>query len=86
MIEHFKFPEGEYAPVPKMTIPSPSVLHFRAGYDAIKPVYPDIDEFFADLAAAYRKAVAAFYDAGCRYLQFDDTVWAYLCSAEQLAQ
>jgi 5-methyltetrahydropteroyltriglutamate--homocysteine methyltransferase len=67
-----------------MTIPSPSVLHFRQGQDAIKPIYPDIDRFFDDLAAAYQKAIRAFYDAGCRYLQLDDTVWAYLCSAEQL--
>ena len=70
----------------KMTIPSPSVLHFRSGYNAIKAVYPDIDRFFDDLGTTYQKAVRAFYDAGCRYLQFDDTVWAYLCSAEQLEQ
>ena len=69
-----------------MTIPSPSVLHFRSGYNAIKHVYPDIDEFFDDLANAYQKAVRAFYDAGCRYLQLDDTVWAYLCSEEQRAE
>jgi 5-methyltetrahydropteroyltriglutamate--homocysteine methyltransferase len=61
------------------------VLHFRQGYNAIKPVYPDIDRFFDDLGAAYRKAIRAFYDIGCRYLQLDDTVWAYLCSEEQLA-
>ena len=69
-----------------MTIPSPSVLHFRLGYNAIKPIYPDIDVFFDDLAATYRQAIRAFYDAGCRYLQLDDTVWAYLCSEEQRAQ
>jgi 5-methyltetrahydropteroyltriglutamate--homocysteine methyltransferase len=85
MLEHFRFLKAHTRVVPKMTIPSPSVLHFRQGYNAIKAVYPDIDAFFADLAAAYRKAVRAFYDAGCRYLQLDDTVWAYLCSAEQLA-
>ena len=39
-----------------------------------------MDSFYADTAEAYRKAVRAFYDAGCRYLQLDDTVWAYLCS------
>jgi 5-methyltetrahydropteroyltriglutamate--homocysteine methyltransferase len=85
MIEHFKFLKANTKLVPKMTIPSPSVLHFRQGYNAIKPVYPDIDEFFDDLAKTYQKAVRAFYDAGCRYLQLDDTVWAYLCSQEQLA-
>src|SRR5690606_3479531 len=55
-------------------------------FDAIKKVYPDIDQFFDDAAAAYGDAIRAFYDAGCRYLQLDDTVWAYLCSDEQLAQ
>src|ERR1700722_4567410 len=47
-------------------------------------VYPDLDVFCQDLAKTYRKPVRAFYDAGCRYLQFDDTVWAYLCSQEEL--
>jgi len=84
MIEHFKFLKAHARVTPKMTIPSPSVLHFRSGRDGIsKAIYPDIDEFFDDLAEAYRKAVRAFADAGCRYLQLDDTVWAYLCSAEQ---
>jgi len=86
MLAHFKYLKAHTGLVPKMTIPSPSVLHFRSGYNAIKAVYPDIDQFFDDLGTAYQKAVRAFYDAGCRYLQFDDTVWAYLCSAEQLAQ
>lgn len=86
MLGHFKFLKDHTQLLPKMTIPSPSVLHFRAGYEKIKPVYPDIDDFFDDLAKAYRKAIRAFYDAGCRYLQLDDTVWAYLCSEEQLAQ
>ena len=68
-----------------MTIPSPAVLHFRGGRKAIsKEVYPDLEEFYADLGKTYRKAVKAFYDAGCRYLQFDDTVWAYLCSQDEL--
>src|SRR5437868_3213585 len=84
MLDHFKFLKAHTKHVPKMTIPSPSVLHFRGGRDAIsKDAYPDLDGFFDDLAKAYRKAVRAFYDAGCRYLQFDDTIWAYLCSADQ---
>jgi 5-methyltetrahydropteroyltriglutamate--homocysteine methyltransferase len=59
-------------------------LHYRGGRAAIsKEAYPDLDLFFDDLAKAYRKAVRAFYDAGCRYLQLDDTVWAYLCSEDQ---
>jgi 5-methyltetrahydropteroyltriglutamate--homocysteine methyltransferase len=68
-----------------MTIPSPAVLHFRGGRKSIsKQVYPDLEPFFEDLGKTYRKAVKAFYDAGCRYLQFDDTVWAYLCSQDEL--
>jgi 5-methyltetrahydropteroyltriglutamate--homocysteine methyltransferase len=70
--------------VPKMTIPSPSVLHFRGGRAAIsREVYLDLDAFYADTAEAYRKAILAFHDAGCRYLQLDDTVWAYLCSEKE---
>ncbi len=85
MIEHFKFLKAHTKATPKMTIPSPSVLHFRGGRQEIShKVYPTLDPFFDDLARAYRKAVRAFYDAGCRYLQFDDTVWAYLCSKEPL--
>ncbi|MGA8158512.1 MAG: cobalamin-independent methionine synthase II family protein [Rhodoplanes sp.] len=85
MIDHFKFLKANTTKTAKMTIPSPSVLHFRGGRREISgAVYPQLDEFFADLGRAYRKAVNAFYDAGCRYLQFDDTVWAYLCSQEQL--
>jgi 5-methyltetrahydropteroyltriglutamate--homocysteine methyltransferase len=84
MLEHFRFLEAHARVQPKMTIPSPSVLHFRSGRSGIsRKIYPDIEEFFDDLAEAYRKAVRAFADAGCRYLQLDDTVWAYLCSAEQ---
>src|SRR5438105_2921768 len=88
MLDHFKFlkKHADTAHVtPKMTIPSPAVLHFRGGRKAIsKQVYPDLEEFYADLGKTYRKAVQAFYDAGCRYLQFDDTVWAYLCSQDEL--
>ena len=86
MLEHFRFLKAHTRLAPKLTIPSPSVLHFRVGTDALKPVYPDIDRFFDDAAATYRQAIRAFYDAGCRYLQLDDTVWAYLCSEEQRAQ
>jgi methionine synthase II (cobalamin-independent) len=87
MLDHFRFLRQHAGVTPKMTIPSPSVLHFRGGRDAVsRRVYPDIEEFFDDLAKAYRKAVRAFADAGCRYLQLDDTVWAYLCSEEQRQQ
>jgi 5-methyltetrahydropteroyltriglutamate--homocysteine methyltransferase len=81
MLEHFKFLKAHAKVMPKMTIPSPNVLHFRIEPGAVaKAVYRDHDAIFDDLCAAYRKAVRAFYDAGCRYLQFDDTAWAYLCS------
>ena len=82
-IDHFKFVKDHTKVTPKMTIPAPSVLHFRGGRKGIsKDVYPDLDAFFDDLAKTYKDAVAAFYKAGCRYLQLDDTVWAYLCSQE----
>jgi 5-methyltetrahydropteroyltriglutamate--homocysteine methyltransferase len=84
MLDHFRFLKSVTKVTPKMTIPSPSVLHFRGGREAIsRDVYPDMDCFYADTAEAYRKAVQAFYDAGCRYLQLDDTVWAYLCSEKE---
>jgi 5-methyltetrahydropteroyltriglutamate--homocysteine methyltransferase len=84
MVDHFRFLKKHARSTPKMTIPSPSVLHFRGGRNGIsREIYPDLDAFFDDLAKAYRKAVQAFADAGCRYLQFDDTVWGYLCSEEQ---
>ncbi|WJY14072.1 cobalamin-independent methionine synthase II family protein [Pectobacteriaceae bacterium CE90] len=73
--------------VAKMTIPSPSVMHFRGGRKAIdSTIYPDLGTYFDDLAQTWRDAIKAFYDAGCRYLQLDDTVWAYLCSDDQKRQ
>jgi 5-methyltetrahydropteroyltriglutamate--homocysteine methyltransferase len=84
MLEHFGFLRDHTEATPKMTIPSPSVLHFRAGRRAVSAdVYPDMDAFYHDLALAYRGAVAAFADAGCRYLQLDEVNLAYLCDAEQ---
>jgi 5-methyltetrahydropteroyltriglutamate--homocysteine methyltransferase len=85
MLGHFKFLKAHTKIVPKMTIPSPTVLHFRLEPGAVsKNAYAHRDAIFDDLGAAYNKAVRAFYDAGCRYLQFDDTAWAYLCSQEEL--
>ena len=85
MLEHFRFLKAHTKVMPKMTSPSPSVLHFRLEPGAVsKDFYPHRDAIFDDLGAAYQKAVRAFYDAGCRYLQFDDTVWAYLCSDVEL--
>lgn len=86
MIEHFRFLKSNVAPTstPKMTIPGPSMLHYRGGKKMINMgVYPNMDDFYADVGAAYNKAVHAFYDAGCRYLQLDDISFAYLCDPEQ---
>jgi 5-methyltetrahydropteroyltriglutamate--homocysteine methyltransferase len=85
MLQHFAFVRDHTSVTPKMCIPSPTVLHFRLAPEALDPaLYPDRDALFADLAAAWRDAVQAFHDAGCRYLQFDDTAWAYLCSEVEL--
>ena len=87
MVEHFQFLQKHAKAVAKMTIPSPSVLHFRGGRHAIDPaIYPDMEEFYADLGSAYNKAVKAFADAGCRYLQLDEVNLAYLCDADQRQQ
>jgi 5-methyltetrahydropteroyltriglutamate--homocysteine methyltransferase len=84
MLEHFKFLKANTKQTPKMTIPSPSMLHYRGGRTAIAPgLYPDMQEYFRDLGAAYAKAVRAFYDAGCRYLQIDDCSFAYFCDPGQ---
>ncbi len=80
MIEHFKFLKRHTRQTPKLTIPSPSSLHFRYGRDAVPAtLYPSMDEFYRDLGECYRKAVRAFADAGCRYLQLDEVNLAYLC-------
>ena len=85
MIEHFKFLKQHTKQTPKMCIPAPSTFHFRLEPNAVsKAAYASRDAIFDDLAVAYQKAIKAFYDAGCRYLQFDDTAWAYLCSQEEL--
>jgi 5-methyltetrahydropteroyltriglutamate--homocysteine methyltransferase len=88
MLEDFRFLKSISGDAtPKMTIPSPSVLHFRGGRkDIDATVYPNLADYFNDLADTWRDAIRAFYDAGCRYLQLDDTVWAYLCSDEQRRQ
>ena len=80
MIAHFKFVAAHTGRMPKITIPAPSALYGRSGRGPIsETVYPDLDEFFDDLGAAYRKAVRAFADAGCRYLQLDEVFIAMLC-------
>jgi 5-methyltetrahydropteroyltriglutamate--homocysteine methyltransferase len=80
MIEHFKFVQAHTRQAPKMCIPAPSALYGRTGRAAVtEQAYPRLDDFFADLGRAYAKAVRAFYDAGCRYLQFDEVFIAMMC-------
>ena len=81
-VDDFIYLDSQVTPghTAKVTIPSPTMIHFRGGRAAIDiESYPDMDEFFQDLAACYRKEIAALYQAGCRYIQMDDTNLAYLC-------
>ncbi len=80
MIDHFKFVAAHTKRTPKITIPSPSAAYGRPLPTPIdRNTYPNNDKFFADLGQAYRKAVRAFADAGCRYLQLDEVFIAMLC-------
>jgi 5-methyltetrahydropteroyltriglutamate--homocysteine methyltransferase len=86
-LEHFKFLKAHCRVTPKMTIPAPSTFHFRQGRAMVsKEAYPDLDAFFVDIGATWRKAIRAFYDAGCRYLQLDDTAWAMMCDPKEREQ
>lgn len=80
MLDHFRFVDNNAKALPKISIPGPSCCHFRVALEDIgPPEYSDVEVLFADIAAVYRDAVRAFYDAGCRYLQMDDIFFAYLC-------
>lgn len=82
----FTYLAGQTTRTPKVSIPSPTMLHFRAGREGIPAdVYPDMEEFYADVAAAYRAEVDSLAGAGCRYIQMDDTNLAYLCDDSQRA-
>jgi 5-methyltetrahydropteroyltriglutamate--homocysteine methyltransferase len=79
-VEHFRFLESVARAVPKISIPSPSNLHFRGGRRAVDQVaYPDLAEFYSDLARVYAEEVSDLIAAGCRYLQIDEVNFAYLC-------
>ena len=79
-VEDFRFLRSVTRQTPKITIPSPSVMHFRGGREAIsQAAYPDIAGFYEDLARVYREEVSDLADAGCRYLQLDEVNFAYLC-------
>lgn len=87
MLAHYKFLAGVTRVMPKISIPGPSCCHFRTAKDDIhvKAYRDDPQALFEDLARTYAKAVQAFYDAGCRYLQMDDIFFAYLCDPKHRA-
>ena len=79
-VDDFKFLKTVAHGTPKITIPSPSILHFRLGRSGIdKTAYPELAEFYADLSGVYRQEIGELADAGCRYLQIDEVDFAYLC-------
>jgi 5-methyltetrahydropteroyltriglutamate--homocysteine methyltransferase len=85
-VDDFNYLKSQVSRTPKVCIPSPTMVHFRGGRQAIDiDAYPDLDEFFEDLAQCYRDEIAALYAAGCRYLQLDDTNLAYLCDPKMRA-
>src|SRR6185312_16799636 len=87
MIDHFKFVAAHTKRTPKITIPAPSAIYGRPMATPIdKTVYPNMDRFWDDLGQAYRKAVRAFADAGCRYLQLDEVFIAMLCDPKYRQQ
>jgi 5-methyltetrahydropteroyltriglutamate--homocysteine methyltransferase len=87
MIEHFRFLAAHAKAMPKMTIPSPSAVHFRHGREGVpEAVYPDMNDFYRDLGETYRKVVRAFGEAGCRYLQLDEVNFTYLCDPKLIQQ
>ena len=80
MVEPFKFLKSVSTRTAKLTIPSPAMLHMRGGRPAIsREAYPELDEFWADAARAYREEIGDLAAAGCTYLQLDDMSFAYLC-------
>lgn len=86
MLEHFKFVAANTSVTPKISIPGPSVAHYRtAKSDILVPEYKDDEALFADLAKTFAKAVTKFYEAGCRYLQMDDIYFTYLGDETQRA-
>jgi 5-methyltetrahydropteroyltriglutamate--homocysteine methyltransferase len=86
-VDDFKFLKSVTKETPKITIPSPSIMHFRGGREAIDTAaYPAMEEFYADLAAVYAAEIGDLIDAGCRYLQIDETNFAYLCDPSLRAQ
>lgn len=85
-VDDFNYLKSQVNQTPKVSIPSPTMIHFRGGRKAIDiEAYPDMDEFFEDLAQCYRDEINALYQSGCRYIQLDDTNLAYLCDPKMRA-
>jgi len=85
-VDDFTFLKSITKQTPKVCIPSPTMVHFRGGRAAIDlKSYPDLDLFFEDLAQCYRDEIKGLYEAGCRYIQLDDTNLAYLCDPKMRA-
>jgi 5-methyltetrahydropteroyltriglutamate--homocysteine methyltransferase len=78
MLDHFKYLKSVTQRTPKFTMPSPAMLHARGDRESLRRTYPDLDEFWADLTRAYREEIRDLYQAGCRYLQIDDTTIAMM--------
>jgi 5-methyltetrahydropteroyltriglutamate--homocysteine methyltransferase len=86
-VDHFTYLKQVARALPKITIPSPTSMHFRGGRGAIsRQAYPDMDEFYADLARVYNEEILDLAAAGCRYLQLDEVNFAYLCDPSLRAQ
>lgn len=96
-VDDFKFLEREIAAAggeasfgkvtTKVAIPSPTMVHFRGGRDTIDlDAYPSLDDFFDDLARVYQEELQDLYDAGCRFVQLDDTNLAYLCDPKMRSE
>ncbi len=81
--DDFDYLKSQVSHTPKVSIPAPSMLHFRGGRKGIsETIYPDLEQFYEDLSTAYAKEIADLAARGCRYLQMDDTNLAYLCDPE----
>ncbi len=86
-VDDFKFLKSVAHGTAKITIPSPTTMHFRGGRNAVDAkAYPEMDAFYVDLARVYREEIHDLADAGCRYLQIDEVNLAYLCDPELRAQ
>ena len=86
-VEHFKFLKSVARATPKLTIPSPTLLHFRGGRESIDAnAYPEMEAFYADVARVYNEEIADLAAVGCRYLQVDDVNFAYICDPRVSAQ